>query len=120
MILVEPEAHLAEHLIVPDIAGWRRERLSAIPDSAIDVVPDWVCEILLSSTAGEDRKLKLPIYAALGVGYARVVDPTARTFEVLRRTDANWMRIATWGDQDPMRAEPFDAVAIELAPLWPW
>jgi Uma2 family endonuclease len=120
VILVEPEQHLAAHVIVPDLAGWRRERLPAIPDGAIDVVPDWVCEILSPSTAVKDRKIKLPIYAALGVGHAWLADPAARTVEVLRRTDANWTLVATWSDQDLMRAEPFDAVAIELAPLWAW
>ena len=120
VILVEPELHLGQHVIVPDLAGWRRERLPVVPDGAITVVPDWVCEILSPTTAVKDRKIKLPIYASLGVGHAWLVDPAARTVEVLRRADANWVVVASWGDQDLMRAEPFDAVAIDLAPLWAW
>jgi len=120
VILVEPELHLGQHVLVPDLAGWRRERLPLIPDGQIDVVPDWVCEILSPSTASKDRKLKLPLYGQLGVAHAWLVDPYAKTVEVMRYSDGHWVLLGTHGDDDSMRAEPFDAVAIELAHLWAW
>src|SRR5262245_19205340 len=50
-ILVEPELHLGDDVVVPDLGGWRRERL---PDLAgvthTEVVPDWICEILSPRT----------------------------------------------------------------------
>lgn len=120
VILSEPELHLDRHVLVPDLAGWRRERLPLIPDGHIDVVPDWVCEILSPGTASKDRRLKLPLYGKLGVPHAWLVDPAATTVEVLRFTDGHWVLLGTFGDDDSMRAEPFDAVAIDLAPLWAW
>ncbi len=116
----EPELHLGRHVLVPDLAGWRRERLPLIPDGHIDVVPDWVCEILSPGTARKDRTRKLPLYGKLGVAHAWLVDPAAKTVEVLRFADGHWVLLGTWGDDESMRAEPFDAVAIDLAPLWAW
>lgn len=120
VILVEPELHLGAHVLVPDLAGWRRERLPLIPDGPIDIAPDWVCEILSPATANKDRRIKLPLYGQLGVAHAWLVDPYAQTVEVLRFADGHWVLLGTYGDQDSMRAEPFDAIAIELGPLWAW
>ena len=69
-ILVEPEVHLGPEVIVPDLAGWRKERLPELPDDAwIALSPDCVCEVLSPSTAQTDRSIKLPLYAAEGVLY---------------------------------------------------
>ena len=80
--MIEPELHLGPHVVVPDIAGWRRERLPRLPDTAyIETSPDWVCEVLSPSTARIDRTDKLAIYAEFGVGHAWYVDPIAKTLE---------------------------------------
>lgn len=63
-ILDEPELHLGPHVLVPDLAGWRRTRLPALPEAAwFELAPDWVCEVLSPGTAADDRAEKLPIYA---------------------------------------------------------
>src|ERR671922_1878408 len=50
-ILNDPELHFKNDVLVPDIAGWRRERLPALPDAAFFTMgPDWLCEILSPST----------------------------------------------------------------------
>lgn len=90
----------------------------AVPDTHIAAVPDWVREILSPSTARKDRKLKLPLYRELGVQHAWLVDPQARTLEILRNDGAHWIVQAVFGDQDARRAEPFDAAEIALGPLW--
>lgn len=120
VILIEPEVHLATHVLVPDLAGWRRQRLPDVPDGHIGIAPDWVCEILSPATARKDRAIKLPLYGQLGVGHAWLVDPGAKTVEVLRYGDGHWLLLGSFGGDDAMRAEPFDAIAIELGPLWPW
>jgi len=33
-IVREPELHLGEEIVVPNLAGWRRERMAQIPDTA--------------------------------------------------------------------------------------
>jgi len=73
---VEPELHLLgrHEPLVPDVAGWRVERMPALPDTAFfEVSPDWVAEILSPRTAAIDRADKMPIYAAAGVGHAWLV-----------------------------------------------
>lgn len=118
-ILDEPQLRLAEESLVPDIAGWRRERLPVLPDTAtIDIAPDWICEVQSPSTARFDRVKKLPVYAEHGVQHAWLIDPPARTLEVLRLENGRWVVAGNYGGDDVVRAEPFEAVEIELAALW--
>jgi Uma2 family endonuclease len=118
-ILIEPESHVEGHSFVPDIAGWRRERLPVLPTAAtIDVAPDWVCEVQSPSTARFDRVKKLPMYAEIGVLHIWLIDPATRTLEVLRLDNGQWMHAGNYGRNDVVRAEPFEAVEIELSALW--
>ncbi len=118
-IVLEPELHLSGHVMVPDLAGWRRERMPEFPDvAASDVVPDWVCEVVSPSTGRLDRVKKLPEYAQEGVQYAWLVDPILRTLEVYRLGDERWSLISSFGGDGVVRAEPFDAVELTLGELW--
>jgi Uma2 family endonuclease len=118
-ILDEPELHLGGHAVVPDLAGWRRQRMPRLPDTAHFVLaPDWVCEVLSPSTMQLDREKKLGVYAGHGVRHAWLVDPLARTLEVLRLEGAHWTLIDTHTGEAVVRAEPFEAVELELGALW--
>jgi Uma2 family endonuclease len=84
-ILAEPELHLQRDVLVPDLAGWRRSRMPRLPDGAFFTdAPDWICEVVSPSTAALDRVTKLGVYARESVPCAWLLDPIARTFEVLR------------------------------------
>lgn len=79
---------------MPDLAGWRRERLPALPDTAwFDLAPDWICEVLSPGTARTDRALKMPLYAAKGVEWLWLVDPDQETLKVCQRHDAHWLML---------------------------
>ena len=118
-ILDEPELHFGEDVVVPDLGGWRRERLPAIPDTAFfSLAPDWVCEVLSPSTERVDRGRKLRIYAAAGVAHAWLVNPLERTLEVLRLRDGAWTIVAVCGGSDAVRIEPFEAIELALGRLW--
>lgn len=118
-IIDEPELHLDEHVVVPDIAGWRLERMPRLPDTGhFPVVPDWVCEVLSPLTAAFDRARKLGVYAVHGVRHAWLVDPTLQTLEVLRLSGAHWTLLATFVGRTAARAEPFEAIELELGSLW--
>jgi Uma2 family endonuclease len=120
LLLDEPELHLrGGHVLVPDLAGWRRERMPELPDAAaFELAPDWICEVLSPSTEATDRADKLPIYAGESVGHAWLVDPITRTLEVLKLERGRWVLAGTWRDDARVRAEPFDAIELELAALW--
>jgi len=110
---------LSADILVPDLAGWRRERLSRIGDEAyIEIRPDWVCEVLSPSTEKRDRAAKLAIYAREGVPHAWLINPAQRTLEVLRLTAERWLTLAVHHDDQKVRAEPFDAIELDLAVLW--
>ncbi len=118
-ILDEPELHLGPDVVVPDLAGWRRERLPRLPDVAyFSLAPDWVCEVLSPSTAATDRVKKLTIFAREMVLQVWLVDPIARTLEVLRLDAGRWTIVSTWAGVETVRAEPFDAIDLDLAWLW--
>jgi Uma2 family endonuclease len=118
-ILDEPELHLKKDVLVPDLAGWRRARMPKYPDSAyFTIAPDWVCEILSPSTSSLDRVQKLEIYAREGVSHAWLIDPQARTLEVLRLESGRWTILAAHGGADVVRAEPFGEIELDLSALW--
>ncbi|WP_163782990.1 Uma2 family endonuclease [Myxococcus vastator] len=118
-ILHEPELHLGADVLVPDLAGWRRDRMPEVPDTSFfTLAPDWVCEVLSPSTAALDRSRKKRIYAREGVGHVWLVDPQARTLEVFRLSRGQWLEQGTWSDDERVRAEPFEAVELRLGVLW--
>jgi Uma2 family endonuclease len=118
-ILDEPELHLGPHILVPDLAGWRRERLPTMPDTAFFALPpDWVCEVLSPGTARTDRADKMPIYAARGIPFLWLIDPAPRTLEVFVLRDGRWSLEHVYQEDDEVSAVPFDAIAFPLADLW--
>lgn len=119
VILDEPELHIVDQVIVPDIAGWRRERMPEVPDAAyFELPPDWVCEVLSPSTAKLDKTRKRHHYARARVAHLWFVEPAAQTLEVFRLEGETWRLVLTAAGEEKVRAEPFDAVEIELGPLW--
>ena len=120
ILLDKPELHLDADILVPDMAGWRRERM---PEMVADepfftLAPDWVAEVLSPSTGKYDRTDKLQIYHREGVEWVWLVDPLQHTLEVLHRGDPAWTLRGTWRDDQQPRAEPFDAIELELGVLW--
>ena len=118
-ILDEPELHINGDILVPDLAGWRRERMPRLPDTAwFETVPDWVCEVLSASTARDDRAEKMPLYAAMGVKHAWLVDPVLRTLEAYENQQGRWLLLQTLADDAKVALAPFDAVEWGLEVLW--
>lgn len=118
-VLVEPELHLGSDVVVPDIAGWRQSGLPTLPDAPyLSGAPDWLCEVLSPATERLDRARKLAIYAREHVGHVWLINPATRTLEVLRLDAARWSLIATYSGDEIVRAEPFDAIELELGSLW--
>lgn len=117
--IFEPELHLGGDVLVPDIAGWRRERMPRVPPGVgAKVAPDWLCEVLSPSTAALDRDRKLTVYAREGVRHVWLLDPRPRTLEVFRLEASRYVPVVTQAGEATVRAEPFDALALELRVLW--
>lgn len=127
ILLFEPELHFGPKpdKLVPDLAGWRRERFPAIEleesdAAAISIPPDWVCEILSEGTEALDRGKKRRIYARERVAWLWYVDPRDRTLEVWSQKEGRWHEVDTFEGDSSVRAPPFDAIEIDLGALWRW
>lgn len=120
-IIDEPEIHFVRdvEVLVPDIAGWRRERMPELPrDHRFEVVPDWVCEVLSPSTQQKDRVAKSRAYARYGVAFLWLVDPLARILETYALADGQWTVTGLYQDRDEVAAAPFEAITLSLGDLW--
>ncbi|HOW76636.1 MAG TPA: Uma2 family endonuclease [Candidatus Competibacteraceae bacterium] len=120
-ILIEPEIHFVrdQEVVVPDLAGWRRERMPTLPeDHRFEITPDWVCEVLSPSTARKDRALKMPLYARFGVPDLWLLDPMARTLEAFELRDGHWVLEVVFQNEEMVAAAPFAAAPFSLAVLW--
>jgi Uma2 family endonuclease len=102
----------------PDLAGWRRTRLPALPKGRVPLVPDWICEILSPSTRTYDHRTKRPFFARLGVPYLWFVDPEARTLTISRLVEGRWLELGVFGEEDVVRGEPFEGLEIPLGEWW--
>jgi len=121
VILFEPELHLGAEpdIVVPDLAGWRRDRLPEVPDAPyLTLAPDWLCEVVSPGTEARDRALKLPLYAREQVPHVWLIDPLVKTLEVFRLDGESFRLVATWHGEARVRAVPFDAIELELGLLW--
>ena len=121
VLLFEPELHLGigPDIVVPDIAGWRRQRMPILPNEPfLTLAPDWVCEVVSPKTGRLDRIKKLPLYVREGVSHAWLVDPLQRMLEVFPNESGRWALLSTHAEDEKVRAEPFDAVELELGALW--
>jgi Uma2 family endonuclease len=119
-IIDGPELHLGPDVLVPDLAGWRRERMPAFPDAPwSELPPDWICEVLSPGTRRLDLTDKRRIYGAFGVPYLWLLDPKARMLEVFAFRGAAWTLLAALKDDEEVRTPPFEAVAFPLSTLWP-
>lgn len=120
LIVDEPELHLGEDVLVPDLAGWRRERLprEALTAASVTLAPDWLCEVLSPSTEATDRAAKMDISAREGIRHVWLLDPAVRTLEVFRLEGMRYSLLGTHTGEATVRAEPFEVLALQLRVLW--
>jgi Uma2 family endonuclease len=117
-IFVEVDVRLGREVVRPDLSGWRRPRLPDPDVRPIDVVPDWICEIVSASNAAHDRVTKRRLYAEHGVAHYWLVDPDERTLEALVLERGRWLDGGSFDEQDSARVPPFDDVEIPVGRLF--
>lgn len=121
IFLTEPELHFGEDIVVPDLAGWKRERITPFPEKAyIETAPDWLCEILSESTEKYDRNAKREIYGRAGVKYLWLLDPRIKLLEAFQLVAEKWLLINTTEGSDLVAVPPFESAPFPLSRLWPF
>ncbi len=118
-IFIEPEIHFGPDVCVPDIGGWKKDRMPRIKNEAFfTLVPDWVCEVTSPSTAAFDRIKKMAVYARSGVKHAWLVNPIDRVLEAYELNNGAWVRVGAHGENEIARIAPFESVELNLGALW--
>ncbi|EYF01485.1 Uma2 family endonuclease [Chondromyces apiculatus] len=103
----------------PDAAGWRRERLAALPaEVPITTCPDWVCEVLSPSNASTDTVKKMWGYHRAEVAHYWLLDPRDETLKVYRWTAEGYLLRLSASREERVRAEPFEAIEIAVGTLF--
>lgn len=117
-IEVEAEIRFPQgRLLVPDLSGFRVERVPQLPDeNPLTVLPDWCCEILSPTTERVDRLTKLPLYAKSGVPWIWLVDPEKQSVEVYETIDGRPALTALGSDEVRATLPPFGD--LEIASWW--
>ncbi len=124
ILLFEPQMRLlGKQDVIPDIAGWKvdqlsDEELSALSGNRIEVIPQWVCEIISPSSVRMDKVLKATLYAECEIGHYWLADPDQKTLEIRRLVNSQWVVVNTFEGSEKVRAEPFEAVEIDLGSFW--
>lgn len=124
LILGPVELHLGRPnpkslVLIPDVVGWRKERLDQVPESqGIEVVPDWVCEVLSPGNEWYDRGLKLTKFAGAGVAWVWLPNPRERMVEVYKldgETYRLWQLVAR---SESAVIVPFEGVELDMRDWW--
>ena len=119
-IIDEPEIHLQGDVLVPDLAGWKKDIVPSLPTETTycEIPPQWICEVLSPGTERIDRVRKLPIYAREKVSHVWLINPTEKTLEVYQRNESSWILLKSFAGDEKIRAVPFDAIEMDLGALW--
>ncbi|MGQ9486046.1 MAG: Uma2 family endonuclease [Desulfosoma sp.] len=119
VILMVPDIALGKKILIPDLAGWKKEGfLLQEPHDWISVVPDWVCEVLSAASAVRDRAVKMPLYGRYGAKHLWLLDPDLHTLEVFVLENGRWVLVGVFAQSAKVRAEPFVELESDLSALW--
>lgn len=106
----------------PDVVGWRRDNRTRVPEpderGVVTVVPEFVCEVLSTSTVRYDQGPKRDAYFQAGVQHYWLVDPTYKTLTVLERAAGGYVILLVAGPGEVVRAAPFDQLEIPVEELF--
>lgn len=119
-ILTEVDVQLEAHEVYrPDVSGWRRDRVPDRPTGRpVETRPDWLCEILSESNAATDQVDKFRVYAANGVPFYWIGDPTRTILTVYRLDGATYAVALQTKRGEVVRAPPFDEVPLRVGLLF--
>jgi Uma2 family endonuclease len=103
----------------PDVVGRRRERVPERPlGRPIYICPDFICEILSESNAANDQVDKFRVYAASGVPFYWIGDPSRKILTVYRLEGADYTVALQAKHGEVVNAPPFDALALRVGVLF--
>jgi Uma2 family endonuclease len=119
-ISTEVEVLLLDNQVVrPDVLGWRRERCPERPTGIpVKARPDWVCEVVSAGNARDDTVRKLRLYQQAEAPHYWLVEPSEATVTVLRWSSAGYVSVLVAERGERVRAEPFEAVELDVGTLF--
>ena len=110
----------SREVVVPDLTGWRRERIAGHEDdNPYTIRPDWVCEVLSPSTRLKDLGPKRQLYARQFIPHLWVIDPQSRSLEAFELQQARWSLLGMWSQREIVSGiAPFPEFTFDLSRWW--
>ncbi|HSB36397.1 MAG TPA: Uma2 family endonuclease [Thermoanaerobaculia bacterium] len=110
---------LSKHDVVqPDILVVLNERRPILAEKFVAGAPDLVVEVLSPSTESRDREAKAKRYATFGVREMWLVDPSAKSIEVLVNGGEGFQREALYREADTVRSAILAGLEFPAAPVF--
>jgi Uma2 family endonuclease len=107
------------NVFLPDLAGWRRTRMPTVPDvTYCELAPDWVCEVMSSSTRPFDLGKKREVYATARVRHWWFIEPTIQTVSIFELVGSGYQLIGSAQEDDRIALAPFLDLTLDLSKLW--
>jgi Uma2 family endonuclease len=110
---------LSKHDVVqPDILVVLEAHRSILAEKFVAGAPDLVVEVLSPSTEERDRTAKAKRYAAFGVREMWLVDPDAKSIEVLVNSGNGFRRDSLYGESDAVRSAILPGLEFPAGPVF--
>lgn len=107
-----------EDVVQPDIIFISNERKGILTKENIRGAPDLLVEILSPSNAKRDLVIKKKIYAKFAVREYWIVDPEAKTAEVMTWTENGFKTIQVYPENGTLRSEIIPEFSFPVATLF--
>ena len=102
----------------PDLIFIANAHAAIIQEDCIRGTPDLVVEVLSPSTTAHDRATKLPLYAEAGVGEIWIIDPQAKTIEILKLQGNKYLVEATLAGSRALTSTCFPGWELPLPDIF--
>ncbi|MGO8791567.1 MAG: Uma2 family endonuclease [Terriglobia bacterium] len=108
----------ADTALQPDLIFVANAHKEIIQEDYLRGTPDLVVEILSPSTTAHDRATKLPLYAEAGVAEMWIIDPQAKTIEVLKLQGNKYLVEAALAGRQCLTSSCFPGWELPLQDLF--
>ena len=107
-----------EDIVQPDLLFVSKENLGRMTENNFQGAPDLVVEITSQGTANRDRIIKRKLYGRYGVREYWIVDPDAKTIEVIGWQGSDFTTLQTYPQGSTLKSPLLEGFLLKLSDLF--